>query len=130
MYLLFSNRKIVSNIPNLQLSGENISRKEKTKFLGLLIDDKLSWKPHSQCVLSKMNRAIGIMFKTRDFLTPSALRMIYFSLVFPYMFYAIIFWGGVCEQQLEKKYTKPRKNVSELLPIQHILPIQNPYPKN
>ena len=41
-YMLFS-RKRVTNPPRVVMNNENITRVDKAKFLGVILDDKLSW---------------------------------------------------------------------------------------
>ena len=46
VYLLFSGKKPIVNLPFLTLFKQTLFRKYETKFLGMYIDNKLSWKPH------------------------------------------------------------------------------------
>ena len=50
------------------------------KMLGIIIDDKLSWKPHIQSVKSKLAKTMSIIYKVTFFLKASALITLYFSL--------------------------------------------------
>ena len=42
-----------------------------TKFLGIIIDDKLSWKPHIQSVKSKLSSVLSIMYKASKLINTS-----------------------------------------------------------
>ena len=56
---MFSGRKkVVKEILTLKLFSNIIERKPETKFLGLLIDDKLTWKPHAHYVSGKIYRVL------------------------------------------------------------------------
>ena len=39
-----------------------------TKFLGVIIDDKLNWSDHILYVKNKISKSIGIIHKTHNFL--------------------------------------------------------------
>ena len=95
VYLLFNSTKIVPPLPELQLYGTPIQRQNNTKFLGILIDDKLSWKNHAHSIIGKISRMLGVIYKIKNNLTLSALRTIYLSLIQPSIHYGIIFWYGV-----------------------------------
>ena len=49
------------------LKADNIviERQKVSKFLGVLIDEKLSWKQHINDVSTKISKSIGILFKFR-----------------------------------------------------------------
>lgn len=76
-------------------SGEktNLERKKYVKYLGLLIDENLSWKHHIDFLGAKISRTIGLLSKLRYFLPTSTLLQIYSSLVEPYLTYGISAWG-------------------------------------
>ena len=120
VYLLFSGRKHVRNIPSLYLFNEPIQRNSVTKFLGLMIDDKLSWKDHVNYVYGKSSRMVGIIYRTRGFLTLEALKTIYYSLVYPHLLYGIIFWGSVNQNNFDKIF-RVQKKIIRLITGSHYL---------
>ena len=111
VYLLFSGRKPISSIPPLILMGQTILRQPHTKFLGLTIDENLSWILHINYVKGRISRMIGILYKIRSLLTSNALKTIYYSLVYPYLQYGIVFWGGACNTHLNKLFVSQKKIV-------------------
>ena len=42
-----------------------ITRVRATKFLGVIIDEKLTWKDHISLVRSKLAKTVGILYLTR-----------------------------------------------------------------
>ena len=67
----------------------------KIKYLGLIVDNKLSWKFHIIELSKKLSRAIGMLYKIRKFCTPSTLRSLYFSLFNSHLLYGLAVWGNV-----------------------------------
>ena len=62
-FILFGNLK---NIDNVCISMNNtctiITRVRATKFLRVIIDEKLPWKDHISLVRSKLSKTVGIFF--------------------------------------------------------------------
>ena len=53
---------------NLKIQGESITETVKSKFLGVIIDNKLSWKYHIAYISGKIARGIGMILKARKYL--------------------------------------------------------------
>ena len=55
------------NIPlklhSLRLSG-NIERENSVKFLGVILDEHLTWKKHTAYVENKVSKNVGVLYKT------------------------------------------------------------------
>ena len=61
-YMLFCGNKKVHNTYPIKMFGRDITRKRELRFLGLILDDKLSWKSHIHTVTNKVSRMVGIFF--------------------------------------------------------------------
>ena len=75
-YIVFTNGVVSSNI-DLFIDDVKIDRVFETKFLGVVITHRLSWKPHIAIVCSKMSKNIGIIAKVRHLLPQSHVRLLY-----------------------------------------------------
>ena len=53
-FMLFSGFKKTKPSINLKIEGESISETVKSKFLGVIIDNKLSWKDHIAYIQEKL----------------------------------------------------------------------------
>ena len=98
----------------MEIFGHAIGNINQTKFLGVVIDDKLSWKPHVQFVCMKVSRIIGIFRRLDGLLTPRAKIILYYGLVYSHLQYGIACWGGVCSSDFEKLF-RLQKAVIRLL---------------
>uniref|UniRef100_A0A672Z783 Reverse transcriptase domain-containing protein n=3 Tax=Sphaeramia orbicularis TaxID=375764 RepID=A0A672Z783_9TELE len=85
----------------LKINEIEIERVYETKFLGVIIDHKLCWKPQIEYIKRKMSKAVAILYKTRDLLSKKCLHMLYCSLVMPYMSYCVEIWGNVYKTNLD-----------------------------
>ena len=57
----FHNRSSDNNTPRLYLRGELLKYKKTCKFLGILFDDKLSFKEHIQELSSRCKKRLNLM---------------------------------------------------------------------
>ena len=71
-----------------------------TKFLGVVIDDKISWISHISSVTKTISRNTSVLSKLRTFLPPSTLFSLYNTLILPYLNYCNIVWARSSNNQL------------------------------
>ena len=50
------------------LNGVKIKRLYETKFLGVILDHEVCWKPHIEYIKRKVSKSIGIIYKVGDLL--------------------------------------------------------------
>ena len=96
---------------NIKIEGEDstnslLERKDRVKYLGVFLDDKVSFKHHISYVASRISRSNGIIAKLRHFLTLSQMRQIHYSNIYPYISYAILAWGSTYKSYIKKIQTK------------------------
>ena len=83
-FIMFQRGKSTMSIPDITIDNQPIDKVEKTKFLGVVIDSKLSWKNHICLVAGKLSKIIGMIIKAREYLNRSALLTLYYSLCIPF----------------------------------------------
>ena len=93
------------------ISIPNIEQKEFIKYLGVYIDNTLSWSYHIKHINSRISKNTGIIYKLRHYLNLKMLKQIYYSLIYPYLNYAILSWGNTYKTRLMKISTKQNKVV-------------------
>jgi hypothetical protein len=91
-YILFGN-KTMPNI-DILINNQNITRVNETKFLGVIIQHNLKWHAHIQLIQNKISKTIGIMNKIKNILSTPHLRLLYQSLIEPYLSYSCIIWAN------------------------------------
>ena len=79
-----------------------LENKEYVKYLGILIDQNLSWKNHIDNISTKISRHIGLIARLRHFVPFNTLLTIYRSLILPYQTYGLPVWGQACKTYLNK----------------------------
>ena len=96
------NIKIFDNNPAKLVSLE---RKTYVKYLGVLLDDNLSWKAHIDYISTQISKGIGIIARLRHLVPFSTLLNIYRSLIEPYISYGFVAWGQAVNTHLNKIVT-------------------------
>ena len=69
---------------NVVLNDTIIERVKYTKFLGVLIDECLTWKNPIDCISKTISRNIGVMNKLKFSIPTRILRTLYCTLILPY----------------------------------------------
>ena len=95
----------------------NIRRGKLVKFIGLWINDNLTWDVHIDHICSKMALNIGIIKRIRNFKPKEFLLTLYRTLVEPYLRYYNIVWGQCNETPKDKSQTlqyKAARTISKI----------------
>lgn len=87
---------------NIKLDGVSLNRVSSTKFLGVIIDENLTWKKHIDAISKTISRNIGMMTKLKHFVPERILYSLYCTLIMPYINYGILIWGNTCKSYLDK----------------------------
>ena len=93
------------------LGNKAIEQKDYVKYLGVLIDSRLSFKQHLIEVNKKFSKTIGLMFKLRYYMNKKTLIMIYYGLIYPFLIYAVPIWGNSCSTFIDPIYKLQKKVV-------------------
>ena len=94
--MIFHNhQKIITqnNIPCLNINNTNIERVTEFNFLGLTINEHLTWKSHAAKVANKISRTLGVMNRLKRYLPMSAIKTMYDSLISSQLQFGITCWG-------------------------------------
>ena len=83
----------------IRVDGYTIKRVRKAKYLGMIIDEKLTWENHIDHISLKIKRNIGIMRRMRDDIPKRSLILLYKTLVKPSFRYCNTTWG-TCNSSL------------------------------
>ena len=94
-YILFCcrNRKLAFDAINIKIDGVMIEKVTSTKFLGVIINESLTWNEHIQTIKQKVSKSIGIIKRLQYKMPRSVLKILYTSMVAPYLEYCNIVWG-------------------------------------
>ena len=123
--MLFSFKR---HIPKLSIKINNIELEEKNEinFLGVQIDNKLSWKAHIVHICNKVSKSIAILRLVRSVFPKNILKMIYMSLVYSYLNYCNLIWGAAEYGTIEPLFKLQKKAIRIITNsyyLEHTLPL-------
>jgi len=133
-YVEFRTKNYYNVNTQIQSDQKGITNSTGIKFLGLIIDDTLSWKQHIEHVVNRMGNAL----RNIKYVVPiNALRVMCFAHIHSIMSYGIIFWGGSSIANkvfiLQKRIiriitnTKPRDSCRKVLKNMEIMTLYSQY---
>ena len=108
-YSLFQKPSRVDDVPlklpKLSINNQEIKRASYTKFLGVLLNENLSWKEHLKYTENKIAKSIGLMCKAKPLLDKDSLLSLYFSYIYSYINYANLAWASTHKTNLKKVHS-------------------------
>ena len=102
---------ILLRLPNLNINGFTIERESSTKFLGVWIDENLTWRYHIHIVENKIAKNIGLLYQGKHYLDDNFLKQIYFAYIHAYLDYANIAWASAHKTKLKKVQSKQKNAI-------------------
>ena len=79
--MIFHKKQKQINELNILIDGIAIERVESFNFLGLIIDEGLSWKKHTDVVKNKISKAVGLLYRLNNIFPKNILQTLYNSLI-------------------------------------------------
>ena len=102
-------RTVKSDDFKVNVRGIKIDRCFATKYLGVLLDENLSWKPHITYLQKKLSQSVGIIAKMREYLDNTNLLPLYYSFFFSHILYGILGWGSATKSAIRPLQTLQNK---------------------
>ena len=69
----------------LIINNYKIQRTESIKFMGVLLDENLSWKEHIKYNENKIAKNLGLLYKAKHYLNKRSLIVLYYSFIHTYI---------------------------------------------
>ena len=99
-YVHYSNtdNKITFANESITFGSKTLKRVKETKFLGVIIDKKRSWKSQIRHIGKKVTSIIGSLYEMRRIITKNLRSSVYNALVNSHLSYGISVWGSSASQ--------------------------------
>ena len=114
-YMIFTRQRTVPQ-REFKMSGRTLESKSEARFLGVIIDNKLTWTKHIMAIKSKMSNYIGIMFKIKSHLPIQARLNIFQSFVQSHLNFCPLVWGFSSKYLIESLFTIQKKAMRAVMP--------------
>ena len=122
-YLYFKppRKKVQHPEKSVLFNGRPLEPVEDIKFLGILIDHKLSWKKHIDTVTNKVRCSIGQLYQMSRVIPQKLRTTVYNAIVNSQLSYAIPVWGGFDGQDsLRKIFLLQKRAIRNLFCIKRV----------
>ncbi len=103
------NRRYDDNQLDICINGIKISRVTNTKFLGVIVDESLSWSNHTSNIVNVLSKYCGILYRFKEFLPCKTLFSLYNTLVLPHLSYCNLIWADQNNCHLNTVHLKQKR---------------------
>ena len=90
-FIIFAPKNKKVNNPLITINNLRINRVSDFNFLGVVVNEKLSWKSHINKVSIKIMKIIGLLHRIKHYVPCEILKLLYCSLVLPHSKYGILY---------------------------------------
>ena len=98
--ITLKNKKLQNEI-SIKINGEVLEQCESYKYLGVILDENLTWKHHVEHISKKIAKACGSLAKIRRSAHIDTLIEVYNALIHSYLKYGISAWGNASKTTLQ-----------------------------
>ena len=99
---------------NLLIDNFPIKKVSETKFLGVIIDENLSWDSHITALRRKLNYASATLYRIRDSVPKHLHKDLYHTLFESHLTYCISVWGGSAMNKISRLWISQKHCVRVL----------------
>ena len=111
-FMIFKPRQKRASVKFRVILNNNVVEQVKEiVFLGVVLDEHLTWKPHVANVANKISKSIGIIRRASPYLQNSSLRTLYFSMIYPYLQYCSLVWSSTYPTNLSRRVVLQKRVV-------------------
>ena len=96
---------------DVRIKDATIKHADTVKYLGVFIDKDMKWNSHIISLSHIISRNIGIIYRSKHFLTNNYRLLLYNSLVLPYLNYCCLLWGYSTKSSINKLFVLQKKAV-------------------
>ena len=95
-----------------RIHNDHADKNERTyKFLGILLDEYLSFDAHCNLLCSKLSRSNFIINRVKNILPSKTLKTLYYSLIHPHILYGLPIYSCTTQKNLNKIFKMQKKAV-------------------
>ena len=95
---------LLLQLPNVKINNDKIKRSSSIKFIGVLVDENLTWLDHITLVENKLSKNLGLLHKAKNYLNKKCMVSLYYSFIYSYFNYGNTAW---CSNSMTKLKLAP-----------------------
>ena len=110
-FIIFHNtkQKVPNDLQTILINDIVISRVHTTKYLGLILDETLSWKDHIIQLCRGLSKFFGIFKRIRDAITFKIQKQLYYAFIYSRINYGLQIYGSCSDCLLNRIQTMSNK---------------------
>ena len=128
-FMIISRKPLDASKFSLSMNKVNIKRSDCIKYLGVLLDEQLSWKNHVQKLNKNLSKICGLIFKLRHYVPLITRKLIYYSMFHSVILYSLINWGRTTNSYLHQLVVLQNKFIRASLFLPRNSPTNSLYVK-
>ena len=104
-YVIFGTRNKLEHAAqdlNITIGGDKLEKVSSMKYLGVILDDLLTFDEHISDIYTKSSQKLGILRRSRDYLDANTSLTLYKSLVLPHLDYCDLVYMNTTVQNLNR----------------------------
>lgn len=112
-FMTISTARNKINIPAdlIKIGNTPIQRSQSTKFLGITIDEHLTWKTHISHINKKISSSLYAINQLKNTLPIDSLHSLYYTLIHPHLLYGIQAWGNANQTPLNSTFLLQKRAI-------------------
>ena len=107
--------KTKTNTFEINIGDNIIETKDSAKVLGIWLDNKLSWRKHTNTLFMKIKQNVNLLQTSNKFLNKSCKRSIYYAHIFSHITYGLVLWVNMTDQITKQKIQKVMNTCFKLI---------------
>ena len=118
-YIIFQRARIKLQYNKYPITMNNylLSNINTHKYLGVILDNKMSWIQHIAYVKNRVAKGICIMFQARTYLNGRSLITLYNAYIYHYLIYCVESWGNASKCHLDQLYILQQQKIVILITL-------------
>ena len=97
--------------PKVLINDKEVERVGSIQFLGVLLDEHLSWKEHIRYTENKIAKYIGLLYRAKRFLSKHSFLTLYYSYIRTYFNYANLSWASTNRTNLKNLLSQQKHEI-------------------
>jgi len=121
-----SPQRRIAHKLNISISSMSVKSVNEVKYLRLIYDSNLNWKPYLHELSKKVSRGIGVLSKIRYYVTRKILHQLYYSIIYLFLTYGLSIWGNTYSSTLKPLITLQKRAIRTITfskPDEHSEPL-------
>ena len=88
--MIMGNKNAAVSSFKLSINNNLIEETDNVKYLGVHLDNKLSWKIHIDALTRKLSKVCGVIYKLRHYVPFPILKLMYYAMFHSHFQYSLI----------------------------------------